>query len=87
MKYAALLGVVAFGLIIPAATYAGELKAGDIEIISVVPRSPDVKPYAMTVPADGHKAVTHVAAATDGEAQKLASAEVPKADSAAGEKQ
>ena len=28
-----------------------------------------------------------VAAATDGEAQKLASAEVPKADSAAGEKQ
>ena len=36
--------------------YAAESKDidRDIEIVSVIPRSPDVKPLALSVPPDGH---------------------------------
>ena len=34
---------------------AAELKASDIEVVAVIPRSPDVKPYVMPVRGDGHK--------------------------------
>jgi hypothetical protein len=44
----------AFILCTPAC-FAGELKASDIEVVAVIPRSPDVKPYAMAVPDDGHR--------------------------------
>ena len=37
--------------------FAGELKASDIEVVAVTPRSPDVKPYAMAVHADRQRPV------------------------------
>ena len=40
--------------------FAGELKASDIEVVAVVPRSPDVKPYAMAVHNGGHARATQV---------------------------
>ena len=35
------------------AAYAQEPVSPDVEILSVVPRSPDVKPYVMALPAEG----------------------------------
>jgi hypothetical protein len=39
------------------ASFAGELKRSDIEVVSVLPRSSDVKPYPMVMPPDGHSSL------------------------------
>jgi len=53
MKYPLLPSVAALFLIASGVACAGEPETSGIEIVSVVPRSPDAKPLAMSVPADG----------------------------------
>jgi len=47
-------GAIAF-ILCTSPCLAGELKASDIEIVAVTPRSPEVKPYAMAIHNDGHR--------------------------------
>jgi hypothetical protein len=63
--------------------WSGERKSSDIEIISVVPRSPEVKPFAMSVPAAGRQKTASLVNPTDDPSLdrtegKLASADSPK---------
>jgi hypothetical protein len=53
MKYPLLPAVAALFLIVSGAACAAEPETSGFEIVSVVPRSADVKPFAMSVPADG----------------------------------
>jgi len=54
MKSTLFLGVLTMAMLDVA--YAAEPSYSEVEIISVVPRSPDVKPFVMSVPAEGrHK--------------------------------
>jgi hypothetical protein len=53
MKYLGLASAIGLFLTASHTVCAGEIPSSDIEIISVAPRSPDVKPIAMSVPADG----------------------------------
>jgi hypothetical protein len=55
-----------------AGAYASETQASDFEIVSVIPRSPDVKPVFMSVPANGRRETN--AHATSAAPEKLASA-------------
>jgi hypothetical protein len=90
MKFFRLLGAAALASLVPAAAFAGELKADDIEVLSVIPRSPDVTPYAMSVSADGHRvtpvAITVTPNASKGAAERLATAEDVKTAAAPGQK-
>lgn len=82
MKCLALSSIAGLLLITSGGACAGELAGSDIEVISALPRSPNVKPVAMSVPADGH----HEAAAFTGMPRgasysatgKLASEDGPK---------
>jgi hypothetical protein len=83
MKCLALSSVAALLLIASGLASAGELAGSDIEIISVLPRSPDAKPIAMSVPADGHHDSAQFAgpqsdASLDSATGKLASEYGPK---------
>jgi hypothetical protein len=90
MKFLRLLGAAALASLVPAAVFAGELKADDIEVLSVIPRSPDVTPYAMSVSADGHRvkpvAITVTPNASKGAPERLATAEDVKTVTAPGPK-
>jgi hypothetical protein len=73
MKHFLLPGALALACIASAGADANPTEASDFEIISVVPRSPDVKPAFMSVPANGRReASAHAKAAPAPE--KLASA-------------
>ena len=82
MKYIALSSVAGFLLIASGVASAGELAGSDIEIISALPRSPDVKPIAMSVPASGnHDAAAFAStpkSASYSATGKLASEDGPK---------
>jgi hypothetical protein len=66
-------------LIASSAAYANELAGADIEIVSVLPRSPDVKPIGMSVPPAGHREAAKFAnLPSDSAPAKLANAEGPK---------
>lgn len=52
MSHCKFFATVAF-VLCTSPCFAGELKASDIEIVSVIPRSPDVKPYVMAIRDDG----------------------------------
>ena len=90
MTFFRLLGAAALATLIPAVAFAGELKADDFEVLSVIPRSPDVTPYAMSVSADGHRvnpvAITVTPNASKGAAEKVATAEDVKTVTAPGQK-
>ena len=81
MKYLALSSVVT--LMLAATGLCAEPVSSDIEVISVVPRSPDVQPIAMSVPANGRRETatfvsTRARAPLDSENGRLAGAESPK---------
>jgi hypothetical protein len=81
MKCLARRSIVSLLLITSGAACANELSDADIEIVSVSPRSSDVKPIGMSVSPDGRhepaKLVSRDSASDSGPA-KLASAESPK---------
>jgi hypothetical protein len=52
MKRVLFLGVL--NLTMFAVAYAAEPNYSEVDVISVIPRSPEVKPIAMTLPAGGH---------------------------------
>ena len=84
MKYALLPSVAALFLIASGVACADESESSGIEVISVVPRSTDVKPLAMSVPADGrHETAALVrpraGAASDTAPGKLANVDSRKA--------
>ena len=54
MNHCKFFGAIAF-VLCTSPCLAGELTASDIEVVAVTPRSPDVKPYAMAIPIDGHR--------------------------------
>ena len=81
MKLLPLLRAAALASLVPAAAFAGELKADDIEVLSVIPRSPDTTPYAMSVSADGHR-VTPVAISATANASKVATERLATAEDA-----
>ena len=56
MSHCKFFATAAF-LLCTSSAFAGELKASDIEVVAVTPRSPDVRPYAMAIPFDGEKRV------------------------------
>ena len=90
MKYPLLSGVVALFLITSGVACAGEPETSGVEIISVVPRSADVKPLAMSVPAEiRHEtaAITRptMGASSDPRNGKLASLDSRKAVPSANE--
>ena len=58
MNHCKFFGTIAF-ILCTSPCLAGELKASDIEIVAVTPRSPDVKPYAMAIKNDGHRPAMH----------------------------
>ena len=83
MKYFALATAIGLLLTTSHTVWAGEIPGSDIEIISVAPRSPDVKPVGMSVPAGGpHHDAASLASArekpTSSAGGKLASEEGPK---------
>jgi hypothetical protein len=83
MKCLARWSIAPLLVIASGAVCANELSGADIEIVSVLPRSPDVKPIAMSVPPAGHREAGKFAnlprdSAPDSAAAKLASAENPK---------
>jgi hypothetical protein len=84
MKYPLLPSIAALFLIASGGVCAGEPATSTIEIVSVVPRSPDVKPLAMSVPADGrHETAALVrpraSAASDTGPGKIANVDSQKA--------
>ena len=86
MKRVALFGAVAIGLFAFGGAFAAPYDYSEVDIISVIPRSPDVKPVFMSVPADGHQKeaapTNSKAAAYDGKTGKmLASADDGKRQS------
>ena len=48
------LGVIAF-ITCASPCFSAELKASDIEVVAVIPRNQDVKPYAIAIPTDGQR--------------------------------
>ena len=82
MKCLALSSIAGLLLIASGGACAGELASSDIEVISALPRSPDVKPVAMSVPADGHHEAAAFASvprsASYSATEKLASEDGPK---------
>lgn len=53
MKLVALSLFVSAAAVFAAPALANDIAAPDVEILSVIPRSPDVKPYLLSLPAEG----------------------------------
>jgi hypothetical protein len=73
MRQFLLPGVVFVACLASADAYANEAQLSNFEIISVIPRSPDVKPVFMSVPANGRRE-TNAHATPAPAPEKLASA-------------
>ena len=82
MKCLARWSIASVVLIASGAASANELSAADIEVVSVLPRSADVRPIAMSVPPAGHREAAKFASlsgdsASDSTPAKFASAKGP----------
>jgi len=63
MKPILFLGILTTAML--GVAYAAEPSYSEVEIVSVAPRSPDVKPFVMSVPTGGHRKDAESASPTE----------------------
>jgi hypothetical protein len=67
--------LLAAAIMIPAEpTFAAEIDNMEFDVIAVIPRSPDVQPYFLSIPSQRHKAVPQPELANPDKSRKTANA-------------